>query len=103
MSLSFVDLSIGKFACIKELYLSGNFDLGGDVFGEYEDESMNCNRYDFQVLDLGSVPIKNSLNWLGKLKNLHDLNLGYGYIYGSIPALLGNLSNLETPSLGKMM
>ena len=83
---------------------TGPIHLGGDVFGGYEGESMNCNRYDLQVLDLGSVPIKNRFpNWLGKLKNLHDLNLGYCYIYGSIPASFENLSNLETLSLRGMI
>lgn len=114
-TLRILDLSGNKFTCIKggllsfignncglkELYLSSNLDLGGHVFGGYENESMDCNRYDLQVLDLGSVPVKNRIpNWLGKLKNLRNLYLGYCYIYGSIPASLGNLSNLETLSLG---
>ncbi|XP_022929097.1 receptor-like protein 12 isoform X2 [Cucurbita moschata] len=110
-SLKFLDLSDNQFTSIdggvssfifrnncilKTLDLSYNYDLGGDVFGSYENESMSCSRYDLQVLNLPGTSIQIKIpNWLGKFKNLRSLSLSRSHIYGSIPASLGNLSSLE--------
>lgn len=82
---------------LKVFDLSENYDLGGDVFGSYENNvSLGCNRYDLQVLDLHYTSVKNKIpDWLGKFENLQSLNLRNSYIYGPIPVTLGNLSSVE--------
>ena len=110
-SLKFLDLSENEFnfidggvssfifgnnCILKALDLSYNFNLGGDGFGSYENESMGCSRYDLQVLKLKGTSLKTKIpDWLGKFKNLRSLSLSRSHIYGSIPASLGNLSQLE--------
>ncbi|XP_022970144.1 LRR receptor-like serine/threonine-protein kinase GSO1 [Cucurbita maxima] len=87
---------LGNNCILKALDLSNNYDLGGDVFGSYENESMACRRYDLQVLKLEGTSLKTKIpDWLGKFKDLRSLSLSSSHIYGSIPASLGNLSRLE--------
>ncbi|KAL4018824.1 hypothetical protein IC575_022450 [Cucumis melo] len=112
-SLYLLNLSENKFTAIegrlyssfirnncglKEINLSWNFDLDVDLFETYENESIGCfnNEYDLQVLTLRGTSMRTKIpDWLGKLKNMKSLNLGYSKIYGPIPASLGNLSSLE--------
>lgn len=83
---------IGNNCGLKVFDLSSNYDLGGS----YENDSMNCKRYDLQVLNLGLTSLRTKIpDRLGRLKNLQSLYLCNSYIFGSIPASLGNLSNLE--------
>ena len=89
---------IGNNCGLKEIDFSANFDLDVDLFGTYENESMDCiNGYDLQVLKLRGIPMKTRIpiDWLGKFKNLKCIDLSYCKIHGSIPASLGNLSNIE--------
>ena len=86
----------GNNCILKTLDLAYNYDLGGDVFESYENESMSCIRYDLQVLKLERTSLGTRIpNWLGKLKNLQSLSLSNNTIDGSILASLGNLSSLE--------
>ncbi|CAK9311182.1 unnamed protein product [Citrullus colocynthis] len=88
---------IGNNCGLKELDLSWNSDLGGDVFGSHMNESMGCSGHDFQVLKFEGTSLRTKIpvDWLGKFKNLKSIDLRKSGIYGPIPASLGNLSSLE--------
>ncbi|KAL0542010.1 hypothetical protein IC582_022096 [Cucumis melo] len=73
-----------------------HFSLSSSNYSSFLSKSCFNNEYDLQVLTLRGTSMRTKIpDWLGKLKNMKSLNLGYSKIYGPIPASLGNLSSLE--------
>ncbi|KAM0007681.1 putative leucine-rich repeat domain superfamily [Helianthus debilis subsp. tardiflorus] len=105
-----LDVSFNKFEHIelvgiwrqchmKEMILSGNYFVGGEIIGPSSNTS-ECSHYALEVLEANVSELNGSIpESVGKLDNLRVLSLSYNSFTGSIPKALERLRSLEVLDL----